>query len=66
MIKLVSICLFVGAAAALTACAGSNVDYSQQRAISQDIDASFDAGPTSLKPGGYRYEPNGAVPWRIN
>ena len=65
MTKSAWICL-VAAAAALTACAGTRVDYSQERAISQDIDASFDDGPTSLHPGGNRDEPNGAIPWRIN
>jgi hypothetical protein len=59
-------CLIVGATAALTACAGSDIDYSQQRAISEDIDAAYDRGPTSLNPGeNPRDEPEGAYPWRI-
>jgi hypothetical protein len=61
------ICLIAGATAALAACAGGDINYSQQRAISQDIDASFDHGPTSLSPGeNPRDEPDGAYPWRIN
>lgn len=57
--------LIVGATAALTACAG-DIDYSQQRAISEDIDAAYDRGPTSLNPGeNPRDEPEGAYPWRI-
>jgi len=58
--------LIVGATAALTACAGGDIDYSQQRAISEDIDAAYDRGPTSLNPGeNPRDEPEGAYPWRI-
>lgn len=58
--------LIIGATAALTACAAGDIDYSQQSAISQDIDASFDHGPTSLNPGeNPRDEPDGAYAWRI-
>jgi hypothetical protein len=58
--------LIVGASAVLTACASGDIDYSQQRAISEDIDAAYYNGPTSLNPGeNPREEPEGAYPWLI-
>ncbi len=65
MIRWFGMSLVVSATVALTACAG-DIDYSQQRAISEDIDAAYDNGPTSLNPGeNPRDEPEGAYPWRI-
>jgi hypothetical protein len=43
-----------------------DTEYSQQRAISGDISASFDHGSTSKEPGkpvGQKY-PLGAAPWQ--
>jgi hypothetical protein len=58
--------LIVAATAALAACSGGDADYSPQRAISEDIDATYDSGPTSLNRGeDPRDEPEGAFPWRI-
>jgi len=58
--------LIVGATVALAACTGGDIDVSQQRAISEDINAAYDRGPTSLNPGeNAREEPEGAYPWRI-
>jgi hypothetical protein len=43
--------LIVGATAVLTACAGGDIDYSQQRAISEDIDAAYLQRPDIAEPG---------------
>jgi hypothetical protein len=34
----------------LAGCASEDMNYSQQRAISSDLDASFDHGPTPIHP----------------
>jgi len=66
MIRWLRMSLIVGATAVLAACAGDAIDYSPQRGISEDIDAAYDNGPTSLNPGeDPRDEPEGAYPWRI-
>jgi hypothetical protein len=55
-------------AAALAACQNGarEVDYTPQRAISSDIDASLNHGPTASKPGmSSNEEPQGAFPWDI-
>jgi hypothetical protein len=45
--------LVVMTALAMTACSNSasDVDYSRDRAIGTDIDASLDHGPTAAQPG---------------
>jgi hypothetical protein len=45
-----------------------DVDYTRDRAISQDIDAARDPGPTALRPGsdGLRDEPLNVVPWEAS
>jgi hypothetical protein len=44
-----------------------DVDYTRDRAISQDIDAARDPGPTALRPGvDLRDEPLRVVPWEAD
>jgi hypothetical protein len=55
-------------AAALAGCQNGarEVDYTPQRAISSDIDASLNHGPTASKPGmSSSEEPLGVFPWDI-
>jgi hypothetical protein len=55
--------------AALAGCdiGAREVDYNPQRAISSDIDASLNHGPTASKPGmTTSEEPEGAFPWDLN
>jgi hypothetical protein len=55
-------------AAALAGCdnGAREVDFTPQRAISSDIDASLNHGPTASKPGmSSSEEPQGAFPWDI-
>jgi hypothetical protein len=60
--------LLAALAAALAGCNGigaRDVDYSQQRAFSVDIDAALNHGPTAAQPGKVaREEPIGAIPYR--
>ena len=56
------------AALALAGCEGGarEVDFTPQRAISSDINASLDHGPTAARPGMISSEePQGAFPWDI-
>ena len=53
---------------ALVGCEGGarEVDFTPQRAISSDIDASLNHGPTASTPGmSSSEEPQGAFPWDI-
>jgi len=55
-------------AGALAGCdgGGREVDFTPQRAISSDIDASLNHGPTASSPGmSTSEEPQGAFPWDI-
>ena len=66
MTRGVVLAVLAGVTGALAGRAGPDIDYSPSRAISADIDAVHDTGPTSLYPGeAPRDEPNGAFPWRI-
>jgi hypothetical protein len=59
--------LLAGAIAVLVGCSAGRAPDSEQRAISDDIDAVHDNGPTSLFPGmDARDEPEAAFPWRMN
>jgi hypothetical protein len=55
-------------AAALAGCdtGARQVEYQPQRAVSADIAASLDRGPTASQPGiTGAQEPLGALPWQI-
>jgi hypothetical protein len=57
------------AALTLQACGSGarDIEYSQNRAISGDIGATFNKGPSSTSPGiQQRDEPLGAIPWQMN
>jgi hypothetical protein len=67
MMRGVAVPFLAGAIVTLVGCAGADPDVSRSRAISEDIDAVYDTGPTSLYPGkNPRDEPDGAYPWRID
>jgi hypothetical protein len=60
-----NVCLCAAGLAVLCGCA-SNVDVPLARGISQDINATHQLGPTSLRPG--RNQSDGTVeppPWRL-
>jgi hypothetical protein len=64
MIRL-KVCVCAAVLSQLCGCA-SNVDVSPSRAISQDINATHQLGPTSLRPGQSKTE--GTIeppPWRL-
>jgi hypothetical protein len=58
-----TLCLFAVAFVLLGACA--DVDVPQERAISQDINASFQQAPTSLRPGWSQTNLLEPAPWRL-
>jgi hypothetical protein len=64
MVRL-NVCFYAAALTVLWGCA-SNVDVSPSRAISQDVNATHQLGPTSLRPGQSKTE--GTIeppPWRL-
>jgi len=57
------------AAAALGGCSigARDIDYSRDRAISQDIDASHQTSSPLLKHGQIQHdEPRGSLPWELD
>jgi hypothetical protein len=59
----------IAAAVLIVGCNGGarEVDYSQERGISADIDATYQTGPQLLKHGQIEHsEPYDAFPWRLD